>query len=130
MPQAGHQAVLVPLTTGLAFTGLFSARTDGTQDGPSRFRELGCVPEFYGRAVAGTADELWGDRGHLVRWNVGQAGRGLASCPHVRADSLTAAAGHGRKKSSQESISRTRLPDVCEGCAAAATYWSTPRTVG
>src|SRR5260370_12900128 len=105
MPQAGHQAVLVPLTTGLAFTGLFSARADGTKDGPSGFRELGCVLEFHGWAIAGTADELWGDRGHLVRWNVGQAGRGLASCPHVRADTSTAAAGHGWQQPSSESIS-------------------------
>src|SRR3981189_3541264 len=100
MSQTGHQAVLVSLTTGLAFTGLSSARAHGTSHGPFGFGELGCLLEFYGRAVAGTSDELRRDRRHLVRWGVGQAGRGLASCPNVRADSSIAAAGHGRQQSS------------------------------
>src|SRR6267378_809707 len=112
MPQAGYQAVLVPLTAGLAFAGLFSARPHGTTHGPSGFGELGCLLEFYGWAVARAIDELWGDRRHLVRRNVGQAGRGLASRAHLRADSSTAASGHGRQQSSQVSISRRGLSDV------------------
>src|SRR5260370_17454011 len=105
MSQTGHQAVLVSLTTRLAFTGLFSARAHGTSHGPSRFRELGCLLEFYGRAIAGTADELRRDRRHLVRRDVRQAGPGLASSPDVRADSSIAAAGPARHQSPQASSS-------------------------
>src|SRR5258708_1132454 len=100
MSQARHQAVLVPLTVGLALDRLFSARAHGTSHGAPGLRELGCVSQFHGRATEGVADELWGNWRHLVRRDVGQTGSGLASRTNLRADSSIAAAGDGRQQSS------------------------------
>src|SRR6266550_168872 len=64
--QAGNQALCLLLATGLAFRGLFSARTDRAAHRAAGFRELGCLSELHGWTVARIADEVWRNRRRVV----------------------------------------------------------------
>src|SRR5438552_2214035 len=98
MPAAGHQALLLLLTARLASPGLLAARDDGSQHRPARRWRLESLSRFSRRAAHRTADELWADRRHLVRRDVGQAGRRLASATDLRVDSSAAARAPARSR--------------------------------
>src|SRR6266566_9717043 len=117
MPAAGDQALLLLFATRLASSRLLAAWLDRPQHGPARERRLESLPRLPRHPAHRAAHQLRSRRWDLVRWDVGQAQRGLAPAADVRADPSAPARGADRAEPSSDAPRGRGRADVRTGFA-------------